>query len=246
MKLSPQAAFLIMLGVVLAVFAALWHRLPLNDSPAYFAFVDDRAFFGVSNAWNVLTNLPFLYVGYCMFKTYKSEANAYYRYPGFVLALGMVLTAFGSAYFHWNPNSETLFWDRLPMVIAFTGVLLFLVTDRFSPDLTLAAAVPMLLLAIGSVIYWKVADDLRPYAVLQLGLLLFSILIAVFRKPNRITNGAVFGMAFFYLLAKVVEYQDGALYEMSEHFISGHSLKHLFAAGAVIIFACRFKVRTEV
>jgi hypothetical protein len=34
-----------------------------------------------------------------------------------VLFSGILLTGFGSSYYHWNPNDDTLFWDRLPMTL---------------------------------------------------------------------------------------------------------------------------------
>ena len=39
-----------------------------------------------------------------------------------VLFLGILLTGFGSAYYHLEPNDQTLFWDRLPMAISFDDI----------------------------------------------------------------------------------------------------------------------------
>ena len=33
----------------------------------------------------------------------------------------MLLTAVGSSYYHLAPDNERLFWDRLPMTIAFSS-----------------------------------------------------------------------------------------------------------------------------
>ena len=35
---------------------------------------------------------------------------------------GVALVALGSAYYHEDPENETLFWDRLPMTIAFMAL----------------------------------------------------------------------------------------------------------------------------
>ena len=35
---------------------------------------------------------------------------------------------------------------------------------------------------------------------------------------------------FFYGLAKICEAKDFEIYEMTNHFVSGHALKHLFGA----------------
>ena len=36
-----------------------------------------------------------------------------------MLTLGVLLTGFGSGYYHWSPSNETLVWDRLPMTLTF-------------------------------------------------------------------------------------------------------------------------------
>jgi hypothetical protein len=40
------------------------------------------------------------------------------------------LTGFGSSYYHWNPNDDTLFWDRLPMTLCFMAILAAAVEER--------------------------------------------------------------------------------------------------------------------
>ena len=37
--------------------------------------------------------------------------------------LGVFLTGFSSSYYHWKPNDAGLFWDRLPMTVAFMAIL---------------------------------------------------------------------------------------------------------------------------
>ncbi|MBT3812899.1 MAG: hypothetical protein HOE45_04700 [Gammaproteobacteria bacterium] len=34
----------------------------------------------------------------------------------------LILVAAGSSYYHWNPNNQTLVWDRLPMTICFMSL----------------------------------------------------------------------------------------------------------------------------
>jgi hypothetical protein len=40
-----------------------------------------------------------------------------------LLFAGVSLVSLGSAYCHWNPNDQTLVWDRVPMTIGFMGLL---------------------------------------------------------------------------------------------------------------------------
>lgn len=242
---SPRFVFLAILIPILVLFLAIWGKLPLNDRPEYYAFIDGRGWAGIPNAWNVLSNLPFLYVGWLILKVYRPEGDPAYRNPGLLLALGMGLTVFGSSYFHADPNPETLFWDRLPMVVAFSGVFLLLVTDRFSRELSLRIFWPLLAVSIASVVYWKYGDNLRPYISLQFGLLIFTFAIAIFTRGNRIRNSAVFGMAGLYLAAKVLESNDARIFAVLGESASGHSLKHLLAALAVAVFVRRFEARAR-
>ena len=70
--------------------------------------------------WNVVSNLPFLVFGLMglqLLRRRPEEARAAWA----TLFAGSVLTAFGSAWYHANPNDTTLIWDRLPIGIAFMG-----------------------------------------------------------------------------------------------------------------------------
>ena len=50
----------------------------------------------------------------------------------FVIFLGIFLTGFGSSYYHWDPNDDTLFWDRLPMTLCFMAILAASIEERIS------------------------------------------------------------------------------------------------------------------
>jgi hypothetical protein len=49
-----------------------------------------------------------------------------------VFFLGVFLTGIGSSYYHWDPNDDTLFWDRLPMTLGFSAILALAVEERVS------------------------------------------------------------------------------------------------------------------
>jgi ribosomal protein L20 len=61
MRTSPRTAWLAVAAFFLA--AGLWMQGPIAQWANYHAFADDRAWLGVPNAANVLSNLPFLIVG---------------------------------------------------------------------------------------------------------------------------------------------------------------------------------------
>src|SRR5258708_1963065 len=89
----------------------------------YHNFADQRHLLGIPNFWNVISNAPFLVVG-----VLGLWALLFGRPTGILpelkagyvaFFLGTALVAFGSSYYHLRPDNETLFWDRLPMTIAF-------------------------------------------------------------------------------------------------------------------------------
>ena len=73
-----------------------------------------------------ISNLPFVVVGAIALWQFGRDRAS------FVLFLGIFLTGFGSAYYHWNPKNDTLFWDRLPMALTFMAILAVAVEERLS------------------------------------------------------------------------------------------------------------------
>jgi hypothetical protein len=108
---------LVFLGLIAASLAALLLLPPILQDQRYHRFADERTLLGVQNFWNVVSNLPFIVVG-------AVGLRQFYRDPAtLALFLGVFLTGFGSSYYHWNPNDDTLFWDRLPMTLCFMAIL---------------------------------------------------------------------------------------------------------------------------
>jgi ABC-type branched-subunit amino acid transport system permease subunit len=115
---------LIFLGLATASLAALLLLPPILQDQSYHSFANERTLLGIPNFWNVVSNLPFIAVG-------AVGLRQFYRDPAtLVLFLGVFLTGFGSSYYHWNPNDETLFWDRLPMTLCFMAILAVVVEER--------------------------------------------------------------------------------------------------------------------
>lgn len=234
----------IILAVIAAALVAALLAPPLAHDPRYHTFADQRTLLGIPNFWNVITNIPFILLGFMgLLFLYGVAAR------GVPLALRPVYTAFfagavligcGSSYFHLHPDIDTLVWDRLPMTISFMAFLSALVAETASFNLGRRLFWPLLVVGGLSVVYWYVSElagqgDLRPYALVQfLPMLLVPLLLLLYPsdKPGRGFLWAVLG---FYAAAKVVELLDGCLYESLLGF-SGHALKHLLAATGVYCF----------
>src|SRR5690349_18366102 len=104
--MKPKVALFVAVLALAAIAGTFLALGTYPQDPDYHRFADQRAFFGIPNFWNVLSNLPFLVIGGMLWK----------RAP--VFALGLMATALGSGLYHWNPNDATLLWDRVGIVIA--------------------------------------------------------------------------------------------------------------------------------
>jgi hypothetical protein len=234
---------------ILCIVAAF--LLPAMPQPLdYHHFADRRTVFGIPNFMDVASNAGFLIAGaaglivvlggYAQFE-YRRE-----RWPYAVFFLGVLLTAVGSSYYHLAPDNERLFWDRLPMTIAFTGLISAQIVDRINVRAGLVLLIPMLLVGAASVVYWRMteragAGNVLPYGILQ-GYSVVVLLLLVMLCPSRYTRGNdlywVFG---WYALSKLLETLDTQVLAI-DHVVSGHTLKHLAAAIAGIA-ACNMLAR---
>jgi hypothetical protein len=245
---SRSTAFLVVF-TLLAVAAAF--LLPAMPQPLdYHHFADQRGAFGIGNFLDVVTNVAFLLAGLAGLVVVFS-GRACFEFPGerwpyAVFFLGVLLTAAGSAYYHLSPDNETLFWDRLPMTIAFMGLLSSQIVDRVSVRAGLALLVPMLFVGMGSVVYWIVtermgAGNVLPYGILQGYSVVVLLLMATLHRSRYTHANDVYFIFGWYVLAKVLESLDGEILELG-HVVSGHSLKHVAAAAAGVV-ACRMLLR---
>ncbi len=221
--------------LILAVAAAALLLEPISQPLAYHDFVDQRTLLGLINALNRLSNLPFLLVGllglhHCW---RKSDLDARYAWQLFFFGVAMV--AFGSDYYHAAPDNRTLVWDRLPMTIAFMGLFIALLSEQFGRVFERYCLFPALIMGVFSVAYWHYSGDLRPYLLVQFTPLLVIPFIVLLFPPRNSHRSYLLYALLFYLAAKLCEFFDGAIYQLSGHLFSGHTLKHLLAAGAVMM-----------
>jgi hypothetical protein len=223
---------LTLLAVALALF------LPAVPQPsAYHDFADKREAYGIENFLDVASNLAFALAGgiglWLVLRPRTCFASPAERLPYLVFCIGVLMTAAGSCYYHLKPNNETLFWDRLPMTIAFMSLISAQIVDRVNVRAGLLALGPMLLVGVGTVVYWIVTErqgrgNVMPYVVLQ-AYAVFVLLKLAAMHPSRYTHGhAIYAVFAGYLLAKVFEHYDRQIFELTG-MVSGHTLKHVIA-----------------
>jgi hypothetical protein len=218
---------------------------PVAQDPAYHDFADQRPALGIPNFLNVVSNLPFLVVGamgvFSLARDRRaggrgSFATAAERRPYWVHFAGIGLTGVGSGYYHWMPDTRTLFWDRLPMTIGFMALLASVIGERISRRAGAWLLWPLVGVGVWSTLYWHLGEragvgDLRPYALVQFGsLMLVPLILVLFPARYTGTRDLVIAIGW-YVLAKVFEHFDHGIFQLTG--VSGHTLKHLAsAAGA--------------
>ena len=208
---------------------------PIPQSQSYHHFADTRTFFGIRNTFDVLSNLPFIGVGLLgfIFTVHpRSTLETPQRWAYAVLFAGLLLTGFGSGYYHLAPDTQRLVADRLPMTVAMVGATTVLLCDRFRPG-SLWALPVLLALGIGSVIQWSISEqhgngDLRWYALYQGFTIIFATAMLLL-FPSSANNTRAFAIAVIgNIAAKLFELLDKPIYQIGG-IVSGHTLKHLSA-----------------
>ncbi|MEZ5853394.1 MAG: hypothetical protein R3D67_01100 [Hyphomicrobiaceae bacterium] len=249
---QPQATCLALaLAPALILLALGLIHGPIAQPADYHAFHDARGVFGLPNALNVVTNLPFALFGAAGLLWLRGNTHglpSHLRRCYLAMFVGIGLTAAGSAHYHWHPDNHTLVWDRLPMAIGFMGLFAGFLTERLKLSAHTSAWLLAGLLAYGiaSVAYWHATGDLRPYVVAQFYPLL-AIPVLLCLTPAPYTRGGDWLVALaIYVAAKVLESTDGTLYGVLAHAISGHSLKHLAAAAGAWWLYRMLRQRTPV
>lgn len=233
--LSWRSASLLSIGIVVIV--AAFFVDPIAQDPAYHRFVDQRDFLSIANFLNVISNLPFALVGGAglLFVKHHGAAIIPHAQAAWVMFfIGIFLTAFGSGYYHLEPNNVTLIWDRLPMTVAFMSFAGIVIGEYLSVRLARLALFPLLFVGAASVFFWAHTEalgrgDLRAYAVVQfVPMLLVPLIVMLYRARSDL--GPYIGwMILFYIGAKVFEYYDYEVYAAGQS-LSGHTLKHVFAS----------------
>jgi hypothetical protein len=224
---------------------------PIEQPRHYHEFADTRAWLGLPNAADVLSNAGFALAGawgLCVLWPARRHPALAAGWPGYCLFLiALILTAIGSSFYHLAPDNARLVWDRLPIALACAGLLAAVRAETEPQASALRWTVLLTAGAIASVWWWAFTEklgqgDLRPYLLLQgLPLVLIPLWQAHHRAPrdDRIAFGAAIVL---YALAKGAEISDHALF-LALGSISGHTIKHLAATAAAAVLVVQLQRR---
>ncbi len=245
--LPPRRRGQILVGI--AGFAVIFLLVapPFAQPLSYHAFADTRVIWGLARFGDIFSNVGFEIAGLVGLpvvfgrRSWRLFESAAERRPWQVFFLGLILVAFGSAYYHANPTTATLYWDRLAMAIAFMALFTGIVMDRTSVAVARWLLPNALVFGVALTTIWSLTEaagrgNLWIYLAVQIlpALLLVAVLILF---PARRSQGKwLAAAAGCYLLAFIAENLDHQIHAALGQAISGHSIKHLLAAlaGAMI------------
>lgn len=258
--LSRRERGLLFTFALLALVALLGPVLPAADVAIASVFADNRAWHGLPNAMDVLSNLPFLLIGcwglYRLNRIDRAHQQALAQFPlappasdppdntldcAWLFFAGLIATAAGSAFYHLLPDAPRLAADRAGMAVAFAGLIGIAVCERVSQRAGWPAAWFVLTAGLLAAEVVQETGNVLPWALVQFGGMALVLTLAL-ASPMRGAVGLKLGwVIFFYAVAKAFELADHQVYEATGQLISGHSLKHLVAAlaGLPVLAALR-------
>jgi hypothetical protein len=269
-----------MAGYLLFIGAVLFSTCPpIPQSQAYHNFADQRNLCCIPNTFDVLSNIPFLLVAIIgLGQLYLSNItsgdssdNGLFqimqvlglRQPVFLQPeseqyvwatyfVGVGLVFLGSTYYHLQPNNTSLVWDRLPMTVSFMSLFAVILSETLHIHITPLILLMLVIIGVGSVLYWRAYDDLRPYCIIQFGTLISIPICFGLSSGDGIyqgTGGHYITALAFYLAAKITETYDHEIFQLTGRRVSGHTLKHLLSglatAWATVILSSRELLESE-
>jgi len=224
---------------------------------SFYDYADKTSFLGITNFWNVITNLPFLIVGILgisfLYKYHNEKKIKRGKYIlksskniqiETVIEWKIILTFFiivclialASAYYHLNPNNNTLLWGRLPIIAAFMVLTSWVMAERIDVKTGYLLNLPLISFGIFSVVYWYLTEinnmgGLRLYGFAQFFPMFLILIIFLLFNPKYTRTGDYFIALGLYLIAHIFEIFDKIIFNLIS--FGGGAIKHIFSAIAI-------------
>lgn len=219
------------LGAAAVLLILVWLP-PVSRGPGFHNYADERSWLGIPYAGDVLSNLPFVLVGLAGLQVVPLLAPRS-RVVAALMSGAFVGVGFGSGLYHMHRTDLTLVLDWLPIVLVLSWLTALVISDRIGVRAGRAAAWLLPAAAVATVMVWwlgggTTGGDMRWYVGLQLSLVVITPAVALMYPAGLLGTRELLLAVACFLAARTVNLYDHALLDAIG--ISGHSLKHLFAA----------------
>lgn len=225
---------------------------PIAQPQDYHAFADQRTWLGIPRVGDVLTNAAFVLVGLWGLCAVAEIGPAGIATRGErrlwgIFFLGVVLTGFGSSWYHAHPSNASLVWDRLPLTLCFASMLALLWYEFGDPSRARRAAPLLLIAGPATVLWWALGDaelqgDVRWYVLLQVLPVLVTPLAALVLRSRYSKQRGWLLVVACYVAAKFGEHFDRQIFD-AVGLLSGHNIKHLIAAAGPLLLVAMLRRR---
>ena len=232
---SLKLSLTILISALLFSILVFYWLNPIPQPQSYHRFADQRSWLGMPNTWNVLSNsaiaLPGLWGLFLLYYKKIQFNDSRERWLWMGVAIGLILTAIGSSYYHLRPDNSRLVWDRLPMTVVFMSLLAVIISERININLGLWFWPVLLIIGFYSVWVWyaselKGTSDLRFYIGIQVFTVLVAITALLMPSPyDRKWDLAIVILSYGW--AVLFDFFDHQIYRITGDAISGHTLKHV-------------------
>lgn len=252
MFLKPDFKISLLLAVSMVSVVICCNLDAVAQDPGYHFFADDRTVLSIPNFYNAASNIIFALAGvsgsFLIIFYFPPSICTNVRANYLVFFSAIFLIGLASSYYHFSPDNTRLLVDRIAIAIAFMAFLSIIVAEYITPKYSFGSMLVLIFIGVASVIYWYItelngAGDLRWYGLVQfLPLVLIALILLLYPSPVN-DKFYIWLVLIFYSIAKLFELNDASVYEYTG-FISGHSIKHIFAGLAPVIYLYALYHRT--
>jgi len=228
MSRRTLATAIVLAALVVATVVAI--AFPVTRTSAFHVYSDQRELFGIPHAGDVLSNLAFLAVGLSAMRRAVTPSQQ-------AAASAVNLIAMGSAMYHFAPADITLAldWMGIGFTLGFVGAAVL--GDRLGAAAEQRTLFLTPVLTLATIITWLVTGGthggtMTPYVAWQALGIAVPPLVALI-APGKIPRVPLLGAVALFALARLCAAHDARLLDAIG--VSGHSLKHVAAAGAAAL-----------
>lgn len=164
----------------------------------------------------------------------------------------MIFSGFGSGYYHWDPDTNTLFWDRFFISLAMMAFFSIMLNERVLPEICPSknSVITILIIFLGGLatIYWHLTEksghgDISLYSIILWTPTVLLPLILLMYPTCYKGNRYIFATFICFLLSRVCENFDKQIFDVLP--ISGHTLKHVSASFSILCVILYLKLRKK-